>query len=53
MKVMSEWKFDRDAFIRNEEVGDWVSYFSEGQSEFVDAKLKAYLEPLGVKFKYG
>ena len=48
VKIMSKCEFDRTAFIRKEEVGDWDNYFSEGQSKFVDAKCKEYLEPLGV-----
>ena len=46
------WKSDRSAFIRKGVVGDWVNYFSEEQSEYVDAKCKEYFESLGIKFEY-
>ena len=49
LKESPAWKSDRAGFIRKGEIGD-----SEGQSEFVDAKCKEYLEPLGIiKFEYG
>ena len=47
------WKSDRSIFMRKGEVGDWVNYFSEEQSEYIDAKCREYLEPLGLKFNYG
>ena len=47
------WKHDRSSFIRKGEVGDWVNYFSEEQSQHVDAKCKEYLEPIRLKFDYG
>ena len=47
------WKHDRSSFIRKGEIGDWINYFSEEQSQHVDAKCKEYLEPLGLKFDYG
>ena len=39
------WKSERSNFIRKGEVGDWVNYFSNKQSEYVDSKCKEYLEP--------
>ena len=46
------WNLDRAHFVRKGEVGDWVNYFSEEQSEFIDAKCKDYFEPLGITFRY-
>ncbi len=46
------WKSERSNFIRKGIVGDWVNYFSKEQSEYVDAKTKEYLEPLGITFEY-
>ena len=53
MKDFPGWKSDRSSFIRKGEIGDWVNYFSEEQSEFINAKCKEYLEPFGLKFEYG
>ena len=52
-KEFPGWKSDRSNFIRKGEVGDWVNYFSEEQSAYVQAKYEEYLEPLGLKFDYG
>ena len=46
------WNPKRSNFIRKGEVGDWVNYFSKEQREYVDAKCKEYLEPLGLNFEY-
>ena len=43
------WKKD-GAFIRKGEVGDWVNYFSQEQSDYIDAKCEEYLVPLGIRF---
>ena len=48
-KEIPMWKQD-GAFIRKGEVGDWVNYFSEEQSEYVDEQCKEYLEPLGIRY---
>ena len=48
----SSWKIERSNFIRKGEVGDWVNYFSKEQSDYIDAKCKEYLEPLGITFAY-
>ena len=53
MKGEVAWKSDRSNFIRKGVVGDWVNYFSKEQSDYIDAKTKEYLEPLGLKFEYG
>ena len=64
MKVMSKsintaidgfpaWKSERSNLIRKGEVGDWVNYFSEEQSKYIDAKCEKYCEPLGLKFDHG
>ncbi len=39
-------------FVRKGVVGDWVNYFSQEQSEYVDAQCKKYFEPLGLTFEY-
>ena len=53
LKESPHWKSDRSNFIRKGVVGDWVNYFSKEQSEYIDAKCREYLEPLGLKFEYG
>ena len=53
LKEVPGWKSDRSNFIRKGEVGDWVNYFSEEQSAYVDAKYEEYLKPLGLTFDYG
>ncbi len=52
MRDDGTWKSDRSHFIRKGVVGDWVNYFSKEQSEYVDAKCKEVLEPLGLTFEY-
>ena len=52
-KEIPSWKSDRSQFVRKGQVGDWVNYFSEEQSQFIDEKCKEYLEPLGLSFEYG
>ncbi len=47
----STWQ-RKSNFIRKGTVGDWVHYFSQEQSDYVDAKTKEYLEPLGLTFEY-
>ena len=39
-------------FVRKGEVGDWVNYFSDEQSEYIHVKCKEYLEPMGLTFEY-
>ena len=46
------WNSERCDFVRKGEVGDWVNYFSKEQSDYIDAKCKEYLEPLGLHFEY-
>ena len=46
------WDVEKSTFIRKGVVGDWINYFSKEQSEYVDAKTKEFLEPLGLKFEY-
>ena len=53
MSGFPSWKSDRSSFIRKGEVGDWVNYFSKEQSDYVEAKFREYLRPLGIKFEYG
>ena len=50
MQGIPGWKSERSTFIRKGEIGDWVNYFSKEQCEYVEAKSKEYLEPLGLKF---
>ena len=51
LKDVPTWN-QEGKFIRKGEVGDWVNYFSEEQSEYIDTKCKEYLEPLGLTFEY-
>ena len=51
-KTFSQWNQNRSQFVRKGQVGDWVNHFSKEQSEYVDAKYKEYLEPLGITFEY-
>ena len=44
----ASWKTERSSFIRKGQVGDWVNYFSNEQSEYVEAKCEKYLEPVGL-----
>ena len=46
------WNTDRSFFIRKGKVGDWVNYFSNEQSEYVDEKCRQLLEPLGLTYDY-
>ena len=46
------WKTEKSSFVRKGEVGDWVNYFSEEQSQYVEVQNKEYLEPLGIVFEY-
>ena len=39
-------------FIRKGEIGDFLNFFSEQQSQYIDRKFKEYLEPLGLTFEY-
>ncbi len=38
--------------VRKGQIGDWTNYFSQEQSEYVDAQCKEYFEPLGLTFEY-
>ena len=51
LKKFKTWDQEKD-FVRKAIVGDWVNYFSEEQSNYIDAKCKEYLEPLGITFDY-
>ena len=51
-KEIPVWKSERSQLVRKGQVGDWVNYFSEEQSDFVDAKYKEHLKPLGLNFEY-
>ena len=50
-KKDSVWRKDGD-FIRKATVGDWANYFSKEQNEYIDAKCKEHLKPLGLTFDY-
>ncbi len=50
LKEDPNWN-NRSNFIRKGIVGDWVNYFSKEQSDYVDAKTKEFLEPLGISFE--
>ena len=51
MKQLPAWNPEK-RFVRKGTVGDWMNYFSEKQSQYVDEKSQKYLEPLGLKFQY-
>ena len=51
-KEFPAWNSERSNFVRKGEVGDWVNYFSEEQSEHVEQRSKEILEPLGLTFEY-
>ena len=51
MKQLTAWNPEKK-FVRKGIVGDWMNYFSEEQSQYVDEKCQKYLEPLGLKFEY-
>ena len=51
-KMAKHWNTERSKFVRKGQVGDWVNYFSEEQSKYIDEKCKEYFEPLGLKFEY-
>ena len=51
LKKFKTWDQEKD-FVRKGIIGDWVNYFSEEQNDYVDAKCKEYLEPLGITFDY-
>ena len=44
------WNTNRSFFIRKGKVGDWVNYFSNEQSEYVDERCRQLLEPLGLTY---
>ena len=46
------WKSDRSHFIRKGQVGDWVNYFSEEQSEYIEGKCEEHLAPLRISLEY-
>ncbi len=46
------WASEKSEFIRKGIVGDWVNYFSQEQSDYIDAKCKEHFEPLGLTFEY-
>ncbi len=39
-------------FVRKATVGDWTNYFSQEQSDLVDAKCKEHLHRIGLTFEY-
>ena len=43
---------EKFANLRKGVVGDWENYFSEEQSQFIDAKCNEHLEPIGLRFEY-
>ncbi len=49
---MGGWAKGKSQLVRKGEVGDWVNYFSQEQSDYIDAKCKEFLEPLGLTFEY-
>ena len=51
VKTYETWKKEGD-FVRKGEIGNWLEYFSDEQSEYVDNKCEEYLQKLGIKFQY-
>ncbi len=47
-----DWRTEKSTFIRKGSVGGWRDYFSPEQSEWVDARTREILEPLGITFEY-
>ena len=43
---------EKFANLRKGVVGDWENYFSEEQTQFIDAKCKENLEPIGLRFDF-
>lgn len=39
-------------FMRKGQVGDWLDYFSQEQSDYVDAMCEKYFAPENLSFKY-
>lgn len=50
-KGFTLWNPEKN-FVRKGQVGDWVNYFTKEQSEYIDAKCRQYLDPLGLTFEY-
>ncbi len=48
---VQSWK-QGSSLVRKGEVGDWVNYFSEEQSRWIEDRCKKDLEPLGITFQY-
>ena len=44
--------FTKSKWLRKGEIGDWVNYFSEEQSKFIDAKCEEKCKPLGLTFQW-
>ena len=38
--------------LRKGTVGDWANYYTKEESDFIDAKCKQLLEPLGLNFEF-
>ncbi len=46
------WRTEKSHFARKGTSGGWESFFSQVQSEMVDAKFAEYFQPLGLDFDY-
>ena len=51
-KYSKTWDSSKSSFIRKGKIGDWVNYFTNEQSDYVDAKCDQLLHPLGLTFQY-
>ena len=51
-KESAEDDDEKFANLRKDVVGDWENYFSEEQSQFIYAKCKEHLEPIGLRFDF-
>ena len=48
----NSWNSNTSSFVRKGEVGDWVNYFSEEQSAYIEERCQQELEPLELRFEY-
>ena len=51
-KYNKSWDSNKSQFIRKGEIGDWVNYFSNEQSTYIDDRSEELLHPLGLTFNY-
>ena len=47
------WDSSKSRFIRKGQIGDWINYFTNEQSAYVDGRCDELLRSLGLTFQYG